>query len=222
LLSQITDACSGSSESARLITLTLPTTDEQQLQKALKQLTTAFARLRRSLEWKARIKGGVAVIQIERVKNGRGWLPHIHMIAWGRYMPARLLSAMWRRVTRQVSSVDVRQLPDARAVRRAAHYIARPEGLPQAAQLSDDQLAVLHRALRGKHLVISFGEARAKKRPPTTTRPCSTCGGRGHWKLTSMYVEPTEVQRQLDLLPVRPDPMYERVTRRFESAILAG
>jgi hypothetical protein len=140
----------------RFVTLTLARTD-QPLQMVLAHLMESFKRLRRQDFWVSAVKAGTAVVEITRGASGGHWHAHLHVLTVGTWMDYEQLRDGWTRATNGSSIVDVRLVRDAAA---GAGYVAKyaTKGWSQSVLDEPDALIECICALRGKRLLISFGD----------------------------------------------------------------
>jgi hypothetical protein len=139
----------------RFVTLTLKARPEA-LATSLVRIRTGFARLLRLKQWRACVTGGCAVVELKYRPAAGTWHVHLHALVQGKFLPQRLLSALWRKVTGDSFIVDVRFVrnPTA-AVSYVAKYMTKPvesDVLRNARALGE---AV--EALRGKRLIQTWG-----------------------------------------------------------------
>lgn len=142
----------------RLITLTLRPANVG-LATQLERLTKAWTELRRTKLWRDHVTGGISVIEVKRGKNSGLWHPHIHVVAWGSFIPAGHLSNLWKRITGDSFIVDIRAIPDTHAaVSYATKYVCKP--MSQEVEGDPNDLRETIEALHGKRLINTFGAAR--------------------------------------------------------------
>ena len=130
----------------RHIVLTVPNSPD--LKAATEDLLASFRRLRQRSWWKSLVSGGMYVLEV----NGRpgDFHPHLHVIAYSRYLPKRQLSYEWSQCS-PGRIVRIRYIRN----KRVASYLT--------AYLSDlktprDIRLTISEALRGKRFFSSFGE----------------------------------------------------------------
>jgi len=139
-----------------LITLTLKNST-QPLSDQLTRIKMCFRMLRQSELWKRTVQHGIAIIEVTRGQDGTAWHPHLHIIAWAKYISRFELSRLWRNCTHNSYIVDVRRTKD---TRRVAHYVSSYLTKPPSDAILDD----LHlarewiEALKRHHWVIRFGK----------------------------------------------------------------
>jgi hypothetical protein len=144
---------------ARLITLTLRSTDEP-LAELYARLFDCWRVLRQSPWWKAKVQAGVYAVEVTVNRETGSWHPHLHIIYEGDYIDQRELSRVWRDITLDSPIVDIRAVHNrAGAARYVADYIAKPAEL---GEWTDEQIREFAEALRGKRLVHTFGKSHGK------------------------------------------------------------
>lgn len=147
-----------SSRKHRLITLTLRSTDET-LVDLIRLLYKSFSKLRRSRLWQDRIDGGCCFLEVKYNATLERWHPHLHIIAEGRWLDQRLLSRLWKSITRTSWVVDVRLIRDAKeAVAYVTKYASKP--LSNSFVYNQDRLQEAVVALSGTRLCMTFGSWR--------------------------------------------------------------
>jgi len=140
----------------RLVTLTLKAND-QPLASTLKRLTDCFVSLRRTQLWKSCVTAGCSC---EEVKLGEGsgqWHPHLHVIVSGKYLPHRLLSAEWFRITGDSRVVHIALI---RGNEYVVKYVTKYASKPYDGRVArdPDKLLEMVCALRGHRMVATFGK----------------------------------------------------------------
>jgi replication protein len=142
--------------SCRFATLTLKHRDSE-LSAELNRIHEAFRSLRKSPEWKARVREGVWSIEVTRNPASKKWHVHIHLLFQGEYFPQKLLSSLWLAATEDSPVVDVRAVADRE---KTAHYIAEYVSKPlDAEQWSNEEICEYAAAMHGRRLIHTFGKA---------------------------------------------------------------
>lgn len=139
----------------RFITLTLRSDDEP-LAALLKRLYTSFAKLRRSVLWSHTIRGGAAFLELKYGHANSRWHPHLHIIADGKFLPQKALSATWLKITGDSYIVDVRLIQGHEDTIR---YVTKYASKPLSPTFADhhDLLCEAMLACRGRRLCLTFG-----------------------------------------------------------------
>jgi len=153
--------------SPRMLTLTLEhSTDE--LRDQVRHLVESFRRLRRSKQYKEKIRGGVAVIEIKWSNQDNAWHPHMHVLVDGVFWEQAQISKAWEIASNGSKIVDIRMIHDrSKAGRYVAKYVAKVgnvDGVPI------ERVPELALALKGLRLVQTsgslYGSTHNKKEPP--------------------------------------------------------
>lgn len=139
--------------------LTLTTTHSAISQLGPKEIRRAFTKLRRLRWWKARVKGGVAAIEL--TDNGNGWHTHVHALIDCQWLgvttgaPAPGESAERIRARGKRSSKEVAEQWSLCVGRPGAAHVRRVRG--GAAKIRDACSEVLKYAVKGTDLVKMKG-----------------------------------------------------------------
>lgn len=140
----------------RFLTLTIRS-DAEPLTDLLDHLLASFRRLRQTTWWSQHVAGGAAFLEIKYNPGKKRWHPHLHCIVAGKFMPARKLSHLWQVASRGSFIVDIRLIHSKHEVLNyATRYVTKP--LPRAVRQQPKQLAECVVALKGRRLIITFGE----------------------------------------------------------------
>lgn len=157
----------------RFLTLTIPNTKEAS--DGYRILVASFRKLRNRQWWRNRVAGGAYVIEITG-KPGR-WHVHLHAMLECRYLPGRMLSKLWRKVS-PGKIVHIKNVPADAATNYLTKYMAKSEVVPDfQVQLSKD--------LKGFRLFQPFGSWHSlallvKK----VNYECGNCGYTGfYWNM---------------------------------------
>lgn len=93
----------------KLITLTQRARPGEDSLAALRRVNGSFTKLRKTREWKSKVRGGVAVREF--TYNSEGWWhAHIHLVVDADYWLQADLSAVWLKVTGDSFVVDIRKV----------------------------------------------------------------------------------------------------------------
>jgi len=139
----------------RFVTLTLRH-DAKGLAANIDRLYESFKKLRKTPIWKASQKGGVALLEVKRSRDGRSWHPHFHVLTQGRYMDGVKLAAAWKAITEDSFIVDIRFVADDAAVLK---YVTKYASKPFDASLYDNEETLREAviALKGRRMALTFG-----------------------------------------------------------------
>lgn len=161
----------------RMLTFTLRH-DESRLRPKIAELRDAFRKLQKSAWWRARVVGGVSVLEI-KLSTARRWHPHIHAIVDSEFLPVDQLSEQWRKASGGSFVVHVREVKEPT---HAAGYVAKylTKGI-EADVLNDSAaLAEAITALRGARSFDVFGSWRgartAAAKAAAADDPDESCG----------------------------------------------
>lgn len=141
----------------KFLTLTLKHSDAP-LDFQVDHLYQSFRSLRKRLEFRKKIPGGLWFFQIKRSKSDGKWHPHLHCLISGEYFPVNRLSRIWLEITYTSTNVDIRPIRDPqKASNDAARYAASPGslvGLPLSMAVE------LVEAMHGRRICGTWGTAR--------------------------------------------------------------
>lgn len=65
------------------------------LEEGIASLWNAWTRLRRSVQWKRKVKGAIVVLEVTYNRESRTWHPHLNVLMEGEYFPFELLNQLW-------------------------------------------------------------------------------------------------------------------------------
>jgi hypothetical protein len=74
--------------------------NSKNLAKGIKSLYEAWNSLRRSVRWKGKVVGSIAVLEVTYNKKKRTWHPHLNVLFEGEYFPFEELRQCWRNATK--------------------------------------------------------------------------------------------------------------------------
>lgn len=149
-----------SADSLRFLTLTRAHTDAP-LKDQLDALYASYRDLRRTVEWKRHVVGGIATIEIERNEKTGQWHPHLHVLIDGNYWPHASIKATWKAVTGDSEIVWIKQVPSRRKI---ANYVAKYASKPAAiADWPPDVIREYAAAIHRRRLVLATGNMHASK-----------------------------------------------------------
>lgn len=145
----------------RFVTLTLKSGAEP-LKLTLDRLYAAFKKLRASPLWKRTVTAGAAFTELHHRPEQRRWHVHLHILVRGAWIPQRELSQVWESCTAGSTIVDVRFVRSADAAAGyVCKYVSKPGGCLHTQD--DATLAEAVRALRGRRMLLTFGDWRTAK-----------------------------------------------------------
>lgn len=164
------------SQPARFVTLTLAS-DGLPLADRLNRLYRAFKRLRRGVWWRSRVPGGCATVEVKWSVKSEHWHPHLHILCRGTYLDQAALSREWHVATGDSYIVDVRLANDTEsAAAYVAKYVAKPAN--NTTYNNHDRLCELMSALKGRRLLLTFGDCKLPEQPPPEEKHGWTTIGR--------------------------------------------
>jgi hypothetical protein len=145
---------------ARSVVLTARSSDAP-LADQLRKLRAAFRRLRSYKQWRGLVTGGVYTVEITYNHRRAQWHPHVHLIIDGKYVPQKLLSAMWRKATADSDIVWIAAIRDTpTAAMELAGYIGKP---PNIRHLDNAKLFEYVLATKGLRMLQTFGLCRSRE-----------------------------------------------------------
>lgn len=151
----VTRHCAG--RDVRFYTFTLrhsPTSLSDQIDRLYRH----FLAFRRRQRARARITGGVAILEVTKGRDLQ-WHPHLHCIIEGSYYPQQELSSDWLAVTGDSYIVHVKPIAaDGREVRYACAYAGKP--LDASCCGSPGEIAEVAAGIRGRRICFTFGSWR--------------------------------------------------------------
>ena len=139
----------------RFVTLTLQHSDEP-LSEQLDHLYNSYRRLRGRKLWMTTQESSIAFTEIGYNISKQQFHCHLHILTIGNYIPQKLLSETWRKVSGGSYIVDVRYIGDTRnAVKYVTKYASK--GVSGATLIDCNKAAEVINALSGRRLVIGSG-----------------------------------------------------------------
>lgn len=79
--------------------LVLAERNSENLKAGIVSLYAAWTRLRRSVRWKRKVKGCIAVLEVTYNLADRSWHPHLNVLMEGEYFPFEELNQLWIKAT---------------------------------------------------------------------------------------------------------------------------
>lgn len=108
-------------DDVRMLTLTMRASNEP-LKDQLKTLRESWNKFRRQKQIKAKIKGGLCVMEITHNAKTDRWHPHLHIVFEGDYLDQKKASECWAKAAAGSTIVDIRRIPSRMA---AVNYLAK-------------------------------------------------------------------------------------------------
>jgi hypothetical protein len=133
----------------RKIELTYKSTNEP-LFDQIRQLRTAFHRMRRTPTWKKYVRSGIYAIEITRNETTGLWHPHLHLIFDGEFFPQATLVNLWSKQYPGASCQWIREITDpAAGAMEVCKYVGKPPDLQDwpAPAIREFSSAVLHQRM---------------------------------------------------------------------------
>jgi len=112
-------------KSVRHMVLTVENSPQGELSSSIAHMRASFAKLRRTPQWREKVRGGAYILEITHNPKKNSWHPHIHILWDGLYFDQRLLSALWC----DASDGSMVVWTSAASARHAA-YLAKYAGKP--------------------------------------------------------------------------------------------
>lgn len=145
----------------RFVTLTLRSGDEP-LKLTLDRLYAAFKKLRATPLWKRTVTAGAAFTELHHRPEQRRWHCHLHILVRGSWIPQAELSALWNVCTSGSPIVHIRFVHSTdNAADYVCKYVSKPGGCLHTQ--TDATLIEAVKALRGRRLLLTFGDWRTAK-----------------------------------------------------------
>lgn len=179
----------------RHLTLTIPNCNE--VSDGAKLLVESFRRLRQRRFWQNRVNGGAWVIEV--TGSPHRWHVHLHAMLECRYIPVRLLSKHWQRVS-PGKIVYLKNLPPSAIINYLTKYLSKSE-------LPADYQREASDGLRGVRLFQPFGTWHGLAASvPKLKYSCPDCG------YAAFYYNPTGInwERRTGRSPPDPWTRYRR------------
>lgn len=155
------------------------------LKQGIESLWKAWTVLRRSVRWKAKVKGSIAVLEVTYNKRNRTWHPHLNVLMQGEYFPFAELNQLWVKATRGKGRTTHIQKAGAGTVDELLKYtlkVAERTG-EETFRLVFDEPAALDEYLSATHgarLLRSYGTFRGIKLSDEELpeEECPDCGSK--------------------------------------------
>jgi hypothetical protein len=136
----------------------------------IRHLRAFFKRLRKTPFWRFNVTAGIAIIEVTWNNESNTWHPHLHILAWSKWLNRLELARTWHIITRNSFVVDVRRAHRGEHVAAyVSSYLTKP---PNVHVLENPALLRqwIH-ALRASHWLIRFGKTRSLPKPPPEDKP---------------------------------------------------
>jgi hypothetical protein len=136
--------------------------NSKNLKSGIDSLYEAWTRLRRSVRWKRKVKGCIAVFEVTYNENNATWHPHLNVLVEGDYFPFAELNLLWKKATKGKGQTTHIQQADEGTVRELLKYTFKIAERNEDGELKLilDGKAVLDQyiaAVYGMRLVRTYG-----------------------------------------------------------------
>jgi hypothetical protein len=106
--------------------------------------------------WRAKVKGGIAIMEVTYSEKLKEWHPHLHVLVTGVFIPQPSLAAAWEAATLDSRIVHITLVRSHSGMQRyLTKYLGKP--LPDALLTRPALVAELAIALASVRQVIAFG-----------------------------------------------------------------
>lgn len=153
------------------------------LKAGIVSLYKAWNSLRRSVCWKGKVVGSIAVLEVTYSRKRRTWHPHLNVLIEGEYFPFAELNLAWKKSTEGKGRTTHIQQADEGTVRELLKYTLKVAERDQSGelQLILDEPAPLDEflaAVYGVRLVRSYGSFHGLKvaDEENPEEECPDCG----------------------------------------------
>lgn len=201
------------------------------LKAGIDSLYRAWTSLRRSVCWKGKVKGSIAVLEVTYNKTRRTWHPHLNVLIEGEYFPFAELNLAWKKATGGNGKTTHIQKADDGTIRELLKYTLKVAERDENGdlQLILDEPATIDEflsAVYGVRLVRTYGtfhgvkvadEADPEEECPDCGSTCIVDAGpvqhsqlsfdfeKEVWRVTS---PPTKTDRALHFVRHTPEPKF--------------
>jgi hypothetical protein len=158
--------------------------NSKNLAEGIKSLYQSWDKLRRSVFWKRRVTGAMAVLEVTYSAKRKSWHPHLNVLFEGDYIPFRELNIKWQKVSEGRGRTSWIQKANEGTVwelikytLKVAEYENTSEG--RVLQLLFDEPGVLDEFLSsvyGVRLIRTYGSFRSMGDVESEEEKCPDCG----------------------------------------------
>ena len=155
------------------------------LKAGIVSLYKAWNSLRRSVRWKAKVRGSIAVLEVTYNKKRRTWHPHLNVLIEGDYFPFAELNFAWKKATEGKGQTSHIQAANEGTVRELLKYTLKVAERGEDGELRlilDEPVALdeFLAAVYGVRLVRSYGSFRGLKvsDEEDPEEECPDCGSK--------------------------------------------
>lgn len=163
--------------------LVLAERNSKNLAEGIASLYAAWNSLRRSVFWKQKVSGAIAVLEVTYSKTRKDWHPHLNILFEGDYIPFKQLNLMWRKITGDGRTTHIKQANEGTVFElikytlKVAEYEDSQDG--RVLQLLFDDPRVLDEFLSvvyGMRLIRQYGTFRHMGNVEREEEECPDCG----------------------------------------------
>jgi len=130
------------------------------LSEQLHNLSTWFAKLRRTPFWRHNVTAGVYTIECTMNERTGKWHPHIHCVFDGNYLPYKIVQRLWHEITNGSEIIWLEPVDDVHGMtNELCKYIGKPQ---DAEHWTDEQLREYAKAIHGRRMMQTFGKSKPK------------------------------------------------------------
>jgi hypothetical protein len=156
------------------------------LKAGIESLYESWTSLRRSVCWKAKVTGSIAVLEVTYNKAARTWHPHLNVLIEGDYFPFAELNLAWKKATGGKGNTTHIQQADEGTIRELLKYTLKvaerdSNGDLQLVLSEPDPLDQFLSAVYGVRLVRTYGTFRGMNisdEEAQDEEECPDCGSK--------------------------------------------
>ena len=165
--------------------LVLAERNSENLLVGMKSLYAAWMRLRRSVRWKRKVRGCIAVLEVTYNLSDRTWHPHLNVLMEGDYFPFEEVNQLWIKATHGNGRTTYIEKADESTVYELMKYtlkVAEKDGEGRLHLIFDQPRALdeFLAAVYGARLVRAYGIFHGLKvddeEAPEQSEACPDCG----------------------------------------------
>ena len=162
--------------------------NSKNLAEGIRSLYQAWNSLRRSVCWKGKVKGSMAVLEVTYNKKKRTWHPHLNVLMEGEYFPFEELRQAWMKASKGRGRTSFIQAADGGTPFELIKYTLKvaelkdsPEGQVYELLIDDPEaLDEFLSAVHGVRLIRTYGTFRSmaveEEEDEAETETCPDCG----------------------------------------------
>jgi Replication protein len=170
----------------KMLTVSLRSRPRGELADALKELWSAFQRLRHRAIWKS-VNGAIVSLEITYNPRSLSFHPHLHILLDGDYIPWNSLHAAWKEVSKSCGNAVYIQKCRPGWQRELIKYVTK------VGDLMKDKAALREflGATKGKRFIRTYGtlyNAGAEQEDVSEVPVCSGCGMPMHLEISTVSI----------------------------------